>query len=310
MKISKKQKGGYVAQRDNTRVSYPIIKEKVRLTPEQLQRIQQRKLQELSKRNQAYIYDADKAKYYRNLQNFYNQNVFGYGLQGNPTKFDPSTPEGQKAISSTFNYARGNALDFLSNVAGIGVSSGVSKVGNKAAQVYSKVTKGVFKSPTKNGALGTLKQYASNPIGQGAEAVVVNNTPTTVGKMTSIPVEEMAVKNNIPNTIKSKYIGYVKNNGIKLPTYIQKKVKVLTEKTFPKYVDKLDKVMEKSGFRIVYDPNVQYRAYTNGQVVIDDVAPGNVGLTIFRQPKMIDFNLQPVSEWKAQGFGLKRGGKL
>ena len=68
--------------------------------------------------------------------------------------------------------------------------------------------------------------------------------------------------------------------------------------------------MERSGFIKVNDPNVQYRAYTNGQVVIDDVAPGNVGLTIFRQPKMIDFNLQPVSEWKAQGFGLKRGGKL
>ena len=48
MKISEKQKGGYVAQRDNTRVSQPIIKEKVRLTQEQLQRIQQRKLQELS----------------------------------------------------------------------------------------------------------------------------------------------------------------------------------------------------------------------------------------------------------------------
>ena len=116
MKISKKQKGGYVAQRDNTRVSQPIIKKKVKLTQEQLQRIQQRKLQELSKRNQAYIYDANKAKYYRNLQNFYNYNAFGYGLQGRPTRFDPSTPEGQQAISSTFNYARGNALDFLANL--------------------------------------------------------------------------------------------------------------------------------------------------------------------------------------------------
>lgn len=119
MKISKKQKGGYVAQRDNTRVSQPIIKEKVRLTQEQLQRIQQRKLQELSKRNQAYIYDADKAKYYKNLQDLYNYNAFGYGLQGRPTRFDPSTPEGQQAISSTFNYARGNALDFLANVSSV-----------------------------------------------------------------------------------------------------------------------------------------------------------------------------------------------
>ena len=299
MKISKKQKGGYVAQRDNTRVSQPIIKEKVRLTPEQLQRIQQRKLQELSKRNQAYIYDADKAKYYRNLQNFYNYNAFGYGLQGRPTRFDPSTPEGQRAISSTFNYARGNALDFLANVSSVGISSGIGKVGWKASQVYSKLTKGVFKPPSSNGALGTLKQYANNPIGGGAEAVVINNTPTTVGKITSIPVEEMTARNSIPNTIKSKYIGYVKDRKIKLPTYIQQKVKVLTEEA-----------MERSGFTRVNDPNVQYRAYTNGQVVVDDVSPGNVGLTFLRQPKMIDFNLQPVSEWVAQGFRLRDGGKL
>lgn len=310
MKISKKQKGGYVAQRDNTRVAQPIIKEKIKLTPEQLQRIQQRKLQELSKRNQAYVYDADKAKHYRNLQNFYNYNAFGYGLQGRPTRFDPSTPEGQQAISSTFNYARGNALDFLTNVSGAGISSGIGKVGRKASQVYSRLTKGVFKPPSNNGALGTLKQYAKNPIGGGAEAVVIENTPTTVGKITSIPVKEMAARNNIPNTIKSKYIGYVKDRKIKLPTYVQQKVKVLTEETFPKYVDKLDKAMERSGFTRVNDPNVQYRAYTNGQVVIDDVAPGNVGLDWLRRPKMIDFNMQTVPEWVAQGFTLKKGGKL
>lgn len=160
------------------------------------------------------------------------------------------------------------------------------------------------------GALGTLKQYANNPIGGGAEAVVIKNTPTTVGKITSIPVEEMTARNSIPNTIKSKYIGYVKDRKIKLPTYIQQKVKVLTEETFPKYVDKLDKAMKRSGFTRVNDPNVQYRAYTNGQVVVDDVSPGNVGLTFLRQPKMIDFNLQPVSEWVAQGFKLYKGGKL
>ena len=320
MKISKKQKGGYVAQRDNTRVVRPIIKEKIKLTPEQLQKIQQRKLRELFKKNQAYIYDADKAKYYRNLQNFYNYNAFGYGLQGRPTRFDPSTPEGQRAISSTFNYARGNALDFLTSVSGVGISSGIGKVGRKASQAYSRLTKGVF--PSRNGALGTLKQYAKNPIGGGAEAIVIENTPTTVGKITSIPVEEMAARNSIPNTIKSKYIGYIKDRKIKLPTYIQQKVKVLTEETFPKYVDKLDKAMERSGFTKVNDPNVQYRAYTNGKVVVDDVAPGNVGLTtgnpwldklipdFIKSPRIIDSSYQTVPEWTAMGFKLKKGGKL
>lgn len=297
----KKQRKRYVASRDNTRVRTPII------VPQQTR---EERIYGKVKNRQEYIQDADKVKYYTNLQNFYNQNAFGYGLQGRPTRFNPSTPEGQQAISATFNYAKGNAVDFLANVSGAGLSSGISKIGNKAAQVYSKITRGVFKSPSKNGALGTLKQYSKNPVGGGAEAVVIKNTPTTVGKITSIPVEEMAARNAIPNTVKSKYIGYVKDRRIKLPTYIQKKVKVLTEETFPKYVDKLDKAMERSGFTRVNDPNVQYRAYTNGQVVIDDVSPGNVGLTFFRQPKMIDFNLQSIPEWIAQGFKLKKGGKL
>lgn len=62
--------------------------------------------------------------------------------------------------------------------------------------------------------------------------------------------------------------------------------------------------------KVKQDPNVQYRAYTNGQVVVDDVAPGNVGLDWLRRPRMIDFNLQTVPEWTAQGFTLKKGGKL
>lgn len=110
--------------------------------------------------------------------------------------------------------------------------------------------------------------------------------------MTSIPVEEMAARNQIPNTVPSKYIGYVKDRGTKLPTYVQRKLRILTEQTFPKYASKLD------------------RAYTNGQVVVDDVAPGNVGLDWLRRPKMIDFNMQTVPEWTAQGFTLKNGGIL
>ena len=66
---------------------------------------------------------------------------------------------------------------------------------------------------------------------------------------------------------------------------------MLTEETFPKYIEKLDRAMQKSGFRRVNDPNVQYRAYTNGRVVVDDIAPGNVGLDWLRRPKMIDFNM-------------------
>lgn len=279
-KLIKRQTGGYVAPSDNTRVSRQVPIKSFKLSSEQIQRIKEAELKKIIRKNQAQIYDADKARHYRNMQNFYNNNVFGYGISGTQTRYDYTTPEGQAAIESNFNYAKGNARDFVGNIAGAGLSGITSKTISKGSKLYTKLVKGPFK------------------------------TPSTVGKMASIPVEEMTARNQIPNTVPSRYIGYVKDRGTKLPTYVQRKLKILTEQTFPKYVDKLDKAMEKSGFRRVNDPNVQYRAYTNGQVVVDDVAPGNVGLDWLRRPKMIDFNMQTVPEWLSMGFHLKNGGSL
>lgn len=75
------------------------------------------------------------------------------------------------AIQSNFDYAKNNVTDFASNVAGAGIAGAA---GRKSAQLYNRLTKGVFRAPSKNGALGTLKQYSKNPIGGGAEAVVVD----------------------------------------------------------------------------------------------------------------------------------------
>lgn len=299
--------------KDNTRINITPSLKKIKLTPEQTIK------HAIINKVPEYIYDADKANYYRNLQNFYNSNVFGYGIQGIPTKFDFTTPKGQTTIQSNFDYAKDNVKNFIGNIV---ISSALGTVSNKSAQIYNKFTKGVFCNPTKNGSLGTLKQYSQNPIGGGAEAIVINNTPTTVGKMTTIPVKEMVIRNQIPNSVQNKYIGFVKDSGSKFPTYIQNRVKILTKQTFPKYIGKLDNAMENSGFRQIKDPNVQYRAYTNGNIVIDDISPGNVGLTsgnkyldlilpdFLKKPKIIDMIYQTVPEWKAQGFTLKNGGKL
>lgn len=309
--FNKYQKGGNIIVQDNTRVSLPQIPIKFKLTPEQIKKLQQRKLLEYQQRYQSRVYDKDKVDYYRNLQNFYNNNFFGYGVFGKQTRHDPSTPEGQTAIQSNFDYAKGNVQNLGENIAIAGITGAASKAVSKGTQMYSKLFKGPFRTPSKRGSLGTMKQYTKNgTLGSGSEAVVIDNTPTTVGKITTIPQEEMMARNAIPNTVQSRYIGFVKDKGTKLPTYIQRKVKTLTEETFPRYVEKLDNAMAKSGFRRVNDPNVQYRAYTNGQVVVDDVAPGNVGLDWLRRPRMIDFNLQTVPEWTSQGFTLKQGGKL
>lgn len=266
-------------QSDNTRVvvKYPILSEQSKLVP----------------RKQDQLYDADKTKYYQNLQNFYNNNIFGYGVFGNQTRYDPHKEREQ--IKSNFDYSRNNAINFTTSLLPTGVAG------------YSK---SILPTTRKEGVIDNLSSLLPYKIGEGAEAIVISNSPTTVGKIAQVSSKDLLRRNAIPNSEPLKFIGYVKDGAKKFPAFIQKKLKILNEETFPKYVDKLDKAMEKSGFRKINDPNVQYRAYTNGTVVIDDVAPGNVGVTLFKKPKLIDFNLQSVPEWLEEGFILKKGGKL
>lgn len=287
------QRGG-IAVQDNTRVvrTQPLT---FRLTKEQQARIRQKKLQEIAKRNQAVIYDTNKAKYYQNMQNFYNNNFFGYGVFGNQTHYDPSKEEDQKKIQSNFNYAKDNVKNIGTSLITVGPASSF---------------KGILPSVSRRVTVGKLSALTPYKIGQGSEAIVIRNSPTTVGKITQVGSGEMLKRNAIPNSLPLKFVGYVRDGSKRFPTFIQKRVKVLSEKTFPKYVSKLDKDMQKSGFRKVNDPNVQYRAYTNGTVVVDDVSPGNVGLTFFKKPKLLDFNLQTVPSWTSQGFTLKNGGKF
>ena len=287
------QRGG-IAVQDNTRVvrTQPLT---FRLTKEQQARIRKKKLQEIAKRNQAVIYDTNKAKYYQNMQNFYNNNFFGYGVFGNQTHYDPSKEEDQKKIQSNFNYAKDNVKNIGTSLITVGPASSF---------------KGILPSVSRRVTVGKLSALTPYKIGQGSEAIVIRNSPTTVGKITQVGSGEMLKRNAIPNSLPLKFIGYVRDGSKRFPTFIQKRVKVLSEKTFPKYVSKLDKDMQKSGFRKVNDPNVQYRAYTNGTVVVDDVSPGNVGLTFFKKPKLLDFNLQTVPSWTSQGFTLKNGGKF
>ena len=287
------QKGG-IAVQDNTRVvrTQPLT---FRLTKEQQAKIRQKKLQEIAKRNQAVIYDTNKAKYYQNMQNFYNNNFFGYGVFGNQTHYDPSKEEDQKKIQSNFNYAKDNVKNIGTSLITVGPASSF---------------KGILPSVSRRVTVGKLSALTPYKIGQGSEAIVIRNSPTTVGKITQVGSGEMLKRNTIPNSLPLKFVGYVRDGSKRFPTFIQKRVKVLSEKTFPKYVSKLDKDMQKSGFRKVNDPNVQYRAYTNGTVVVDDVSPGNVGLTFFKKPKLLDFNLQTVPSWTSQGFTLKNGGKF
>lgn len=275
---------------DNTRVvQIPIP------TKEQQEIIKRKAQQKLIKRSQATIQDSDKVKYYRDLQNFYNNNFFGNGMFGKQTHYDPSNPEDQKKIQASFDYAK-------SNVANLGINLITTGIGSSF--------KGILPNVSRRATIGQMSTFKPYKIGQGAEAIVIKNSPTTVGKITQVGSGEMLKRNSIPHSQPLKFVGYVRDEARRFPTFVQKKLKVLNDKTFPKYLTKLDNAMQKSGFRIVKDPNVQYRAYTNGAIVVDDVAPGNVGINIFKQPKLIDFNIQSVPNWIEQGFTLKHGGKF
>lgn len=278
---------------DNTRVDIG--------QPDELQRLTFGQIREQFRKRLAghQLYDADKVESNRRKQQIYNSNAFGAGIQGYQTNYNPFTQQSQ--IESNFDYAKDNAISFLSDVGTTALSPAISSL------VGNGWMRGIFPI---NGKLGNISKYKPYQIGEGAEAIVVDNTRGTVGKITQIPLEEMTVRNQIPHTVRSEFIGTTTSDGVSLPTYIQKKVKVLTEETFPRYIEKLDRAMQKSGFRRVNDPNVQYRAYTNGEIVVDDIAPGNVGLNWLRQPKIIDSSVQTVPEWLDMGFTLRKGGKI
>lgn len=307
-------------RQDNTRVNKPIIIEPIKLTPQQ---VREQKAREIQKKNRFYIFDKDKATYFRNMQNFYNNNAFGYGIQGRQTNYDYTTPEGQQAIQSNFDYSKGNAYDFLGNVAGAGITTSVNKVANKVR----RLNRGVFKAPNKKGKIGNLINYQKQSIGDGAEtAAVVPNTPNTVGKITSIPVEEMELRNVVPNSIASKYIGYVKGYGQKMPTYIQRKVRQMKPNQYSESIKRFDKSMEQQGARRLKDPNIgeNSRAYEieidGNSYIASDFNFSNLGFDKrwipkifdrFRTPKAYDFSLEPVAQWQAAGYGTyKKGGKL
>ena len=219
-------------------------------------------------------------------------NAFGFGISGNQTNFDYTTPEGQVMIQSSFDYERNNIQNFgLQLVAGL----------------EGEIVKGILLHVSKMVIVGRINDFIPYKIGEEAKTVVINNSPTTVGKNNNYAKRRMLSRNLIPQSEPVKFVGYTRQGEYRLPTFIQRKLKVLNEETFPRYIQKLDNIMEKHGFRIIDDPYVQYRAYTNGNIVIDDIAPGNVGIIWNGKPKLIDFNIQSVDSWFKQGFGLKNG---
>lgn len=227
----------------------------------------QARMQQVAQQNQAQLWDADKIKKYENMQNFYNNNFWGYGVFGRQTNYNPRTPQGQAAIQSNFDYAKSNVQNFAETLATAGIAEG-------AGQAVRQAT-----TPTK--------------IGSGA---VVSSAPasTRVTKVTTIPRSEMHVRNAVPGALKSKHVG--SSNG--LHTYTQSKVRILSKEQLAKATGKLEKLMRDSGWRRITHPNLQGLGFTNGRQVVSDIGPGNVGRDWLGRIRLTDFAVEPVPQFR------------
>lgn len=258
---------------DNTRVVRPQI---VPLQPPTTQRARP-VIQ--APQNQAQLWDADKVKYYQNMQNFYNNNFWGYGISGRQTNYDPRTPQGQAAIQSNFDYAKGNIQNFAETLLTAGTTEG----------------------------LGQAVRWATTPrrIGSGAEAVV-SSTPISprVTKTTTIPKSEMHLRNTVPGAVKSTYV----DSSGGLTRYTQPKVKILNSKQLSKAKGAIDRLMTKRGWRKVTHPNLNGAGYTNGRWVVSDLGFGNVGRDWLGRIRFPDFSIESVPAFRMAI--QKRGGKI
>lgn len=255
-----------IEKSDNTKVKTPLI-HPIGENKEKLKDLQYKEDQ---------LWDGDKVNKYQNLQNFYNNNFFGYGVFGKQTNLNPRTQ--QQEIQSNFDYSKGNAKNF-----------GEQLVTGLLAE----------------GAI-TAAKYATTPIeiGSGAEAVVTS-TPisTKVTKITSIPRSEMHMRNSIPGALKSQYAGT--KNGLTM--YTQPKVKILSEAQLAKASEAIEKLMSSKGWRKVTHPNLDGLGFTNGRYVVSDLGQGNVGKDLLGRVKLVDFALETVPEFRLamQKFGGK-----
>lgn len=254
-----------IEQQDNTRMVQPLF---ISRPPKEIrEQANKKKAQEAINQNQAQLWDKDQIDKYQRMQDFYNNNAWGYGISGTQTRYDPRTQ--QAAIQANFDYAKDNVKNFGETLILTGVGEGLGEVAKWAT--------------------------TSKKIGSGAEAVV-ESAPASlkVKKTTTIPRSEMHLRNQVPGALRAEYTGT--SNG--LSTYIQNKVKILSQEQLGKAVKSLEGVMKKKGWRTITHPNLQGVGFTNGRYVVSDIGVGNVGRTLFGKPKLVDFVIETVPDFR------------
>lgn len=256
-----------IEQNDNTRVVIQPI-----------QQVVSHYKPKIKPRTPDQLYDKDRVDAARRAQNLVNNNaLFGYGISGVQTNYDPHTQRTQ--IYSNLDYAKSNAENFVMNLA----------------------------VPVTMEGAGQAIRYVMTPveIGNGAEAIVTARPfSSSVVKHTNIPRRIMHIKNQVPGAEPARFTG-TENGFMK---YVQSKVKILSPEEWRKALPKLDRLMSKNGWQKLTHPNLYGPAYTNGRVVVSDLGPGNIGKNWFGQIRIPDMVVETVPEFYMNL--MKKGGKL
>ena len=297
MKVRIFDEGGkqkVVFEPDVIRVEKPQIAETYVIPKEKYLQIQ------LANKPQSVVYDKDAYDKAVKIQNFTNSNVWANGLDRRPTYYNPSTPKAQAAIQSNFDYGK-------LQVENLGWSLlPVAKVPGKAMYSFAKNIIKSFRPVTSR--LTTFEALLPYQIGEGAEAVVFRNSPSTVGKvMFYSPKEETLARNKVPTFEKISYKGDVNYDGDYFPVYEQRTLRMPTAEEYPKYEAQLIDEILKSGWRQVEDP-ANNLVFTNGKMYITDIARENVGITKKGKPKLIDVGLLSPEDYF--DYIYKNGGTL
>lgn len=223
--------------------------------------------------NMDQLHDTQTINKYSNMQNFYNNNYWGYGVFGNQTNHNPI--QDQDRIQSDYDYSVSTVRNFGDQIALTGAAEGIK---------YAT----------------TLRK-----IGEGAEATVYSRPISrVVHKKSTIPRSELHMRNQIPGTAKVKYTGT--ENGFS--TFTQPKIRILTQDQIQKMAGKIEKFMNSHGWRKVTHKNLQGLGFTNGRFVISDLNEGNVGVTLTGKPRFIDLVVETVPDFR---IAIQRkGGKV
>lgn len=272
MAIPKKQN---TAQSDNTRVNLPVKREAPVKPVSPIQTRPQRK---------SYVNSKRKVKELETKRDMANYFVFGNGLQGRTTRYNPTVPKHQKQIERQYTGAAQQASQFLGDVAYTTLGEGtIQAIRNvlSPAWVATGTTSAVVRKKLPYWIPSRLKKLTTNT----RSAIHASNQAPSV----------------LPHTVEG-----TKNGKLVVSQKVAKPVSGAEEK---KAIDQIIQKAVKNGYSLI--PEQYGLGLSKGGMAYVDLE-GNVGKvkSIFTPWKSKYVWFDPVAVPVEQLPYFKRGGQL